>query len=585
MKKITEFIISAFLVLLLLFSFGCGGLPESDENKISFALNKVKDFLSTERTFTENTNEDTNVKKIKRYLSQKENTEPFNLDKTSSPIPEFYFLLNAYERLEDDLIGTTYYYTFTSSIGFDFDNYTVSNEKIHTHGYEATALVTTNIDESGKIFGELGIKYYYDKDTLNEKRQSIYSAYSLTCDYESFDNTFDMIFHTVIVNAEIDSEFGYNTYSYTRLNVKNGQVLTFQNFYITSPAEVFISDTYPVSYYLDSDEFEFVVGARILEKDGVYYSEHTDPVAEEEFSYTQIKRALFNLIAVDFNANSHDNNYYDFFTSLSSAVKSKSVYRAYNDTTDQIGKDMCYTALPSRYFDYGDIPCEVLSITVANADGETKNSFVLTEDMSISSFDLSGEYGLYYVYFGNVIEKADLSSVNVYCAYKDNGVLSEFTIINPSTLLSKAYVITGAYETPILTLKYELKDNPEITVQAEIDLGYIFDTVEKNWPEQFIKNALNNVELPIHTNPTSSFVYLKSSNGIDLYVLTANYLNDAQDYKQLLLGNGFNLDNGKYVKVNEQTKETLTVTVMTSNDDEEIMRNCFRIRVTVTPNI
>ena len=591
MKKTSKIIALLFSMLLCFFSafvLGCGN--QSPEAKtVSGALNGAYSVFQDSKGYMANTEEDdAKIKLIKSYLVKDKTSSSVGYDFSSAPLTQFYYLKRVYDKIGNGFeFGKTYADTISSTVGYDFYNLTKSDSPEHSVPYQAVAMVNIDVTAENTVTAEVGFAFYYNKDTMNERRQYLYTEFTIKVDPDN-NKTFTFTAYTVNNSSEVDEDGKYVTYAYDYYKVSDGKTLTKRHFYVTSPSIIVINETIGPTYYLEDDDFYFVAGAEVYENGFISRSYNTDPRTETEIGYTQIKNALFNSICMDYKCNSATISYSTLFTSLSQATTDKALSSAYSDAVKKVGQDLAYGMLPSVVYDYGDIPLEVSAVKVMDENGAETPSITISKDMTVYELDTTLSSHVYCIYeteVGQITEKADLTSFDIEVGFDLPGGESAYTAIQRSDNISAAFIAAGAYQTNTVNIKFTLLSDRDISVIWKVTLtGEAENSVNELWPTAFLYNALG-VNIPEITGYTVEYLYFIKSGEVSLYVMTFDLEAVIDTYVSLLEYNGFVKDSTvKNLFTQEFTTQNkkVTVSLATHAENAEVDEHCLLIKASST---
>lgn len=583
-SKIIALLFSLFLCLSAAFALGCGN-PDPKAETVTRSMNGVYSVFKESKGYTTYSDDDAKVKLVKSYLVKDKTTSAVGYDFASAPLAQFSLLKTAYEKIGRNFeFGKTYAATVSGSVGYDFYNLTKSDASEHSVPFEAVVMLKIDVTAENTVTAEIGLAYYYNRQTLNERRQYLYTEFTIETD-KTDDKTFTFTAYTVNDSSDIDEDGKYVTYSYDYYKAAGGKTQTKRHFYVTSPSLIIINDTIDPSYYLDDDNFSFVAGAEIYEAGFTSRSYHTDPRSDAEIGYTQIKNALFNSICMDFKCNSAMISYSSLFGSVSTAITDNALKTAYSDTVKVVGMDLAYGMLPSRTYDYGDISVAVKAVKVMDEDGTEVSAVTINKDMTIAQLDTTLSSHVYYIYDINgaeVREKADLTTFDISVNFlAPNGAESEYVSVSRSDKISEAFIAAGVYNTNTINVKFSLLSAKTVSVIWKVTVtGDAANAVNELFPSGFIYNAVG-VNLPEITASSTEYLYFIKSGVVSVYAMSFEAETLLKDYASLLEYNGYKEQSEKLFtqEFTSQSKK-ITVTLALNGDDPTVEEHCLLIKIT-----
>lgn len=544
--KILTILALVFMSLGTIFAFGCG---EAEPDSLTYALETVDDFLNNSTSYAAKLSEDDQaVVLAKSFLVKDSKVSSPSYDFSTSPLVQFSFIKKTYDKLGDSFVpGQTYKAVTTGTVNFNFDLLRKDDSPESSTTYEATTLVEITLVSDDTVTAKFGLVVYYEKDTMEERKQYIYTEISINCEKEEkgiFTFSAKTINDSTDVKKETDSVYaGYAGYSYDFIQATNGKTLSKQNYYLVSPEKIYSDETHTAEKYLSDNDFEFVVGASIYENGFISKSRNTDPREQDEFGCTQIKNALFKSVYGDFGCNEDSLSYSSFLDqalkqaddkseSLVADEKLASVYNEIANTSNPV-----YGILPSIDFDYGDIPYDVIGLAVMNANGVENITTTITSDSTVIGLNNSYDSHLYYIFYDSVRDRADVSALYIQATYLIDGNEQTYVDVNATDYLSEIYVNTGA-NSDIIRLKftYIYKGTSISTTWDILITGDLLSIINASWPNAFIKKSLGE-DLPALTSSEYSYIYIELNGYTCIYVSTgknALISDTANDYNAIV---------------------------------------------------
>lgn len=590
-SKIIALLFSLFLCLSAAFALGCGNLDPKAET-VTRSMNGVYSVFKESKGYTAYSDDDAKVKLVKSYLVKDKTSSAVGYDFSSAPLAQFSLLKTAYEKIGKNFkFGKTYAATVSGSVGYDFYNLTKSDASENSVPFEAEVLLKIDVTAENTVTAEIGLAYYYNRQTINERRQCLYTEFTIETD-KTDDKTFTFTAYTVNDSSAIDEDGKYVTYAYDYYKASGGKTQTKRHFYVTSPSLIIINDTIDPSYYLDDDDFSFVTGAEIYEAGFTSRSYHTDPKSDDEIGYTQIKNALFKSICMDFKCNSAMISYSSLFGSISNAITDNALKTAYSDTAKIVGQDLAYNMLPSRTYDYGDISVAVKAVKVMDEDGTEVSDITISKDMTIIQLDTTLSSHVYCIYDINgaeVREKADLTAFDISVNFSVSKLAhdghesvreSEYVPVLRSDNVSAAFIAAGVYDTNTVNVKFSLLPSKTVSVIWKVTVtGDAEKAVNELFPSGFIYNAVG-VNLPEITASSTEYFYNMQSGVASVYAMSFEAETLLKDYASLLEYNGYIKQSEKlFTQEFMSQNKKITVSLALNGDDPTVEEHCLLIKI------